>query len=305
MKQEHRLVAERALAQHCAELVRTAPGTAELTTRLDGAVARLARGLVPALSPLAGGKGLTVKPRATRELSELEFSMLIPALAASTLYSVGAEGLPLVVSLDAGAVLRMIDRTFGGRGVAPSPLPAEFPGSADLMIARLEALVTDQLAAALALPGVSPLAPIRRASTFDELEAFPGVDTLAMVELQVTEASGDAWPITIALPVATMAALFGTARAPAPTARRAADPLARPFADVAIDLTAVLVDMRMSMRVLAALRPGTLLPVAVARQVPLRIAASDQSGQAPTQTLATGTVGAAEDRVALQITSAF
>jgi len=299
MKPENKIVAERAVAQHCAELVRTAPGPAELSARLNEAAARLARTLAPVLAPLAGGKGLVVKPREARETSELEFSLLIPGLAANTLFGVGHEAQPLVVSVDAGAVLRMVDRTFGGRGAAPEKLPEEFPGSADLMIARIEALLGAQLSAALGLPADAPLAALRRSGVLDDLQAFPGIDTLIMLELQVVEAGGESWPITIALPAATLTALFAGAPAAAPRARRAADPLAEPFAAVPLDLSAVLVDMRMSMKVLAALRPGALLPVAVARQVPLRIAATDGP------TLATGTVGAAEDRVALQITSAF
>jgi len=300
VKPQTKLVAERILAQHCAELVRTAPGPAELALRLNEAAARLARTIAPALAPLAGGKGLSVKPREARETSELEFSLLIPALAANTLFGVGPEAQPLVVSVDAGAVLRMVDRTFGGRGSAPEKLPAEFPGSADLMIARLEALVGAQLSAAVGLPADAPLAPLRRSSVLADLEAFPGTETLIMLELQVVEASGETWPITIALPPATLIAIFAAAPTPvASQARRPADPFAQPFAAVPLDISAVLVDMRMSMKVLAALRPGALLPVAVARQVPLRIAATDGP------TLATGTVGAAEDRVALQITSAF
>jgi flagellar motor switch protein FliM len=298
VKLERSIVAQRAVAQHCAELVRTAPGTAELTARLESAAARLARALVPALAPLAGGKGLAIKPHAARELASLEFSLLLHGLAACTLFAVGPDALPLVVSIDAGAVLRMVDRTFGGRGMAPSPLPTEFSGSADLMIDRLEGLLTDHLAAALALPTGLPFAPARRAGLFDELEAFPAIETLVMLELQVTEAGGEAWPITLAMPAATLAALFaGTAPARPAERRTPADPLARPFAEVPLDLTAVLVDMRMSMKTLAALAPGALLPVAVARQVPLRLPDGT--------TLATGTVGAAEDRVALQITAAF
>jgi len=279
--------------------VRTAPGPAELSARLNEAAARLARTLAPVLAPLAGGKGLVVKPREARETSELEFSLLIPGLAANTLFGVGHEAQPLVVSVDAGAVLRMVDRTFGGRGAAPEKLPEEFPGSAGLMIARIEALLGAQLSAALGLPADAPLAALRRSGVLDDLQAFPGIDTLIMLELQVVEAGGESWPITIALPATTLTALFAGTPAATPRARRAADPLAEPFAAVPLDLSAVLVDMRMSMKVLAALRPGALLPVAVARQVPLRIAATDGP------TLATGTVGAAEDRVALQITSAF
>jgi len=295
------IVAERALAQHCEALVRKAPGLAELIVRLDAAAGKLARGLAGALAPLAGGKGVTVKPRPAREVSEIEFSLLIPELSASTLFGLGAEALPLVVSLDAGAVLRMVDRTFGGRGAAPAQLPAEFPGSADMMIERLEGLVTAELNAAFAPWGSAALTPLRRSGALDELEAFPGIDQLVLVELQVSEPAGDAWPITLALPAATLAAMSaGSAAERARLPRSAADPLAEPFAGIRLDCTAVLVDMRLSMKTVAALRPGAMLPVAVARQVPLRLA--DRSGEGPV--LATGTVGAAEDRVALQITSA-
>jgi flagellar motor switch protein FliM len=301
VKPERKIVAQRALAQHCPELVRAGPGQADLIACLDAAAARFARALAPALAPLAGGKGLTVKARAAREVSEIEFSLLIPALAANALFGVGEDALPLVVSLDAAAVLRMVDRTFGGRGTAPDRLPAEFPGSADLMIARLESLVTAQLGAAFAVPASAPLALLRRSGVIDDLAPFPGEDSLISLELQVTEAGGENWPITLALSPASLAALFAGKPSPRRAGRRAAaDPLARPFADIPLECSAVLVDMRMSMKVLAALAPGALLPVAVARQVPLRIAAP--SGEGPV--LATGTVGAAEDRVALQITTA-
>ncbi|MBA3055783.1 MAG: FliM/FliN family flagellar motor switch protein [Sphingomonadales bacterium] len=61
-------------------------------------------------------------------------------------------------------------------------------------------------------------------------------------------------------------------------------------------LAGVLVDMRRAMAVLAAIEPGTVLPVAVARAVPLLL-----GGLA----VASGTVGAADDRIAIQITTAF
>ncbi|MFC3175351.1 flagellar motor switch protein FliM [Novosphingobium bradum] len=306
MKPDRSIVAARPLAQHCAELVRAAPGIDDLTARLETCAGKLARSLVAALAPLAGGKGLAIKARPARQVGVGDLILELPGLAACTLMGLGAEALPLVAALDAAAVLRMVDRTFGGRGAAPEPLPAEFPGSADLMIGRLEGLVATHLAAALALPGTAPLLPLRRAGLLDELEAFPGHDRLVLVDLQVTEPGGDSWPITLLVPPATLAALFaGPAPRPA-SPRRAADPLARPFADVSLACSAVLVDMRMSMKTLAALRPGTLLPVAVARQVPLRIcdSASDAGG-GDGPILATGTVGAAEDRVALQINTAF
>lgn len=297
MKPERPLVAERPVAQHCPELLRAEPGAEELLPQLTRAGERLARSLLPRLLTLAGGKGLAIKAKPARMSTLDDIAMFAPDLAANSLLGLGPERLPLLATLDAAAVLRMVDRTFGGRGEAPSPLPAEFPVSAELMIVRLEALLLADLAAALLPDQTDPLHPLRRNGNLTLLEPFAKDAPLAMIELDVTEPAGDTWQITLALPVPTLGAACGAApRRSAPVQHPMADPLSAPFADVPLELAAVLVDMRMSMATLAALEPGAVLPVAVARQVPLRL------GQT---VVATGTVGAADDRVALQILSAF
>lgn len=93
------------------------------------------------------GKAPTVKPQAARKGDLSELLMFSADLGANALLAAaGSHGpLPLLVVLDAAAILRMVDRTFGGRGEAPSPLPDSFPGSADLMIRRLEAIVAEHL----------------------------------------------------------------------------------------------------------------------------------------------------------------
>jgi flagellar motor switch protein FliM len=78
--------------------------------------------------------------------------------------------------------------------------------------------------------------------------------------------------------------------------RVAADPMSDPYASLPITLTAVLVDMAIPFSKLASLRPGDVLPVAVARAVPLK---------AGERVIATGTIGEYEDRVAVQISNAF
>lgn len=295
MKAAGTLVAERAAANHCAELLREAPGPEALMPLLDRAAERLARTLAAALAPLVGGKGTLVKAPAARRTDLDDLTMFSPTLAAWSLLAVGPEGMPLAISLDAAAVLRMVDRTFGGRGKAPSPLPDEFPVSAELLIQRLEATVIEQLCAVLRPDEPEWIVPVRRSGALAELDPFPRTEPIAAVELEVTEPAGDTWLVTLALPLPTLVAAFGAAPRRS-SGGRAADPLAAPFADLRLGLRAVLVDMKMPMATLAALRPGAVIPVAVARQVPLRL------GQ---RTLATGTVGAAEDRVALQITAAF
>ena len=69
-----------------------------------------------------------------------------------------------------------------------------------------------------------------------------------------------------------------------------------PYGDVPLTLSATLVDMTIGFRRLCALRPGDILPVAVARSVPLK---------ADGKTIAHGTIGESDDRIAIQITNAF
>ncbi|MEL0209334.1 MAG: FliM/FliN family flagellar motor C-terminal domain-containing protein, partial [Novosphingobium sp.] len=66
-----------------------------------------------------------------------------------------------------------------------------------------------------------------------------------------------------------------------------------PFADLPVELAAVLVDMKLPLAAVSALRVGQILPVPIARNVPIKVGG---------KTYACGTVGALEDRVAIQIT---
>ena len=69
-----------------------------------------------------------------------------------------------------------------------------------------------------------------------------------------------------------------------------------PSRDCALRLNATLIDMLMPLSRLSGLKPGDLIPVSVARSVPLALGG---------KIVAHGTVGEIDDRVALQITSAF
>ncbi len=110
--------------------------------------------------------------------------------------------------------------------------------------------------------------------------------------LEVAEADGRSWQILVVLPFSALTSRFSPARA---TGKRAAgtDPLAEPFGALPLSLSAVLVDMRLPMALVAGFAPGMVVPVAVARKVPLRLGET---------LVAAGTVGTADDRVAIQIT---
>lgn len=296
MKPERAFIAERPLAQHCPELLRaseagTAP--AELLPALGHAGAKLARVFAASLSPLIGGQELIVAAAAPRELTAADLVKDIAPLAANSLMGSGPAA--LLASFEAGAVLRMIDRAFGGKGATPAPLPGAFPASAGVVIRQLEGLVAQGFAAAFG----AAFDPVRRNGSLVELEAFADAVDLTVLTLTVTEAGADAWPIHLALPTAALAGLVGEgAQAPARAAPapRATNPAEEPYCDLPLTLSAVIVDMRLPMSALTELQPGSLLPVSVARNVPLRIG---------TKTIAHGAIGSVDDRVAIQITQAF
>lgn len=298
MRHEFSFVAERALARHCPELLRAPPAPAELLPRLERAGTRMARALGAALAPLLD-EPPAVRCQAPQAMDAAAFAAGIAPLAANSLLA-GPGKSRLCLSIEAEVILRLVDRAFGGRGTAPDPLPPAFPLSAELMIARLEAIAATALAEALDLPPAA-LEGLARAGSLTELEPFAGNTALAVMTMAVEEIGGARWSLHIAVAEADLAALLGEARGAPPPARpstttRHNSPLDEPFAELPLTLSAVLVDTRISMAALAALQPGTVLPVAVARKVPVR---------AGGRTVAHGTVGALDDRLAVQVTECF
>lgn len=295
MKPERSFIAERVMAQHCPELIRS-EGESSAPTELLPALARvgtkLSRSFAAGLSSLMGGQDVAIEVENPREVTAGALAAEIAPLAANSLFGLGSAS--LLASFDAGAVLRMIDRAFGGKGQTPTPLPAAFPASAGVVIRQLEGMIAQGFAASTS----ASLEPLRRHGDLGELDAYPQATPLAVLTLSVSEAGADAWPIRIALPLAVLAGLVGEgAQAQArPAAPRQTNPAEEPYCDLPLTLSAVIVDMRLPMSALTQLQPGTLLPVSVARNVPLRIG---------DKTIAHGAIGSVDDRVAIQITQAF
>ena len=295
MRPEPTFIAERALAQHCPELFERGndPSSDPLDAfgRLGTA---LARDVGASLAPLLGAEGLSfaATPPAKGDLARL--AERIEPLAANSLLSIGGEGARMLVSIDAATVFEAVDRAFGGKGEVPSPFPEAFAPSSEMMARRLTARVTAMLCAALSFEA-DAVQVLRAHASLASLEPFTADTPLALVSLVAERAGSSSRTIQLALPLAALASSVGekSRKPPSPGAPSAQH---QPWSDVPLNLSAVLVDMRLPMSALAGLRPDVILPVAVAREVPLRVGAT---------TLARGTVGTLDDRVAIQITQAF
>lgn len=295
----------RAPASHCPELIGAEPSVAELEPVLARIGDRLARTLPAGLARLSGGDIPLVKAAPPQRASLDSLREEGEALSAYCLMNVDRDpdSFPLLAVFEAAPLFRLVDRAFGGPGDVPEPLPDTFPLSAELLLARLETGLAEALGVALSAldghddDGWRRVVPVRRDTSLRHLDPFPADADLLALALQVEAPDGGPWSLTLALPITTLAAITAPRRAPA-RHRRAlpARPEQEPFASMPLEVTAVLVDMPLSMARLSGLRPGEILPVAVARSVPLRIDG---------RTLASGTIGEIDDRVAVQVTHAF
>jgi flagellar motor switch protein FliM len=302
MKHDFDIQAERALARHSPALVRPGPAEADVMAALAQASARLARSLRGALARLCGGDPLDVEIARPREVAFADFAS--EGLCAYSTYSATSAPERLLTAIDAEAVLRLVDRAFGGPGDAPRPMPRELPMSADLMLARIEAILAARLGEALGgTSGVRPVIhPLRRDTDLAQLQPFARATRLVVLDIAISEGTRAPWPIRLALPQAALPALTGMAaqpvvRAPAPPA----DPASEPFAAVPLRVTALLVDTRLPLHVVSRLEPGQILNLPIARAVPL-IAGQQAMGQTIGHPFGHGTIGAIDDRVAIQIT---
>jgi flagellar motor switch protein FliM len=252
---------------------------------------RFARLLADRLAPITGGNAPTMRCLPVQECGADTLADKIGALAGNCLLGAG-EGIQLLVSFQAEGVFRLLDRSFGGPGDVPKPLPDAFPYSAELMLQRLEASAVSSLTKALG----RETNPKARSERFSDLGAFAKSTQLAVLVIETTQAKDTGWSVTIAAPLAALEALFDRDEVgPAPRAG-SHHPTAAPFGALPLTLSAVLVDMRVAVSALSELQPGQIFPVSVARSVPLRVGDI---------TIGHGTVGALDDRVALQLTQTF
>ncbi|MFA7585711.1 MAG: FliM/FliN family flagellar motor switch protein [Novosphingobium sp.] len=295
MKHEPTFVPERALARHCPELLAPSAPAIDHAGLLARAADRLARALGPALASLMAGNAPTVRAEQPSPAKAADLAGRIAPLAGTSVLAAGPTR--LLMSVAAEPLLRLVDLAFGGRGESPTELPEELPLSAELMVQRLETLLCVSLAKAL--PQAPAAHGIERCGNLADVSPFTPDTALSLLTFNVTETGGATWSIQLALPDGALADLLGEAVAPprkdvAMAAQT--DPVGTVFADLPLTLEAVLVDMKIPFSTVAGLKVGQLIPVAVARNVPLRVGET---------TVAHGTVGAMDDRVAIQTTQAF
>ena len=248
MKPEGPFIAARALAQHSPLLLRRAsrsrrPGADALAAMLG---TRLAAGLGKQLAPFLAGSVPEVS------CGEARIGPCDPPGEGIAAFAF-ADG-AISASIDAAVVAALVERCFGGAG--PGAAPARLTPAASLLARRIAARLGEALGSALG----------REALGAEEgALAIPG--RTAQFELIVTEPAREPWLVRIALSCDVLESLADPASPRA--GPRAGDPASLPWSAIALPLRAVLVDMEVPLRTVAALSHGQVIRVSVARRVPL------------------------------------
>lgn len=302
MRMGHDFAPVRAAAVHCAELTMRGPRPEESAALLAAWRRDLARLLADDLSGLLSGDRLDVTIGEPETLTGADALRRIGPLAANSLLRCGATGETALLSLDFATAIALTDRSFGGDGRVTGSVPEALPRSAALLVEEAATMIAGGITRASygdmpppAGTGTRGGEVIVRSDSAARLKPFPLEAEALLFLVEIANRQGCTWRAHLAVATERMTRLLpGSGRRARRAAPRApATGMAAPFADMPLPLHVVLAEFDLSLARLQGLAPGDMIPLAMGRQVPL-MAGETLVGH--------GTVGTAEDRMAIRLT---
>lgn len=282
-------------ARHCDELLSRAATPPDLDLEFARFVRGFAEQAQTQLAALCDDRGLTAEIAESGLVPVSDWYAGIGAAHRHSFFSMGQESRGILVSVRIGELVAQFERILGGTGEIDEGCTV-LPASAKRFAQQFEDRMAEVLRRA------SDRREIGASANGEEVEQvapFAAGDRVWTATLQVGSVkSAQSWTVRLAVCHSMMAEMVGTRAVSPATGRtigaRGLDGSA--IAEVDLPLRAVLVDVPMSIAQLASLAPGSVIPVAVNRNVPLLTG---------NLTLAHGCVGELDDRVALELTQTF
>jgi flagellar motor switch protein FliM len=199
--------------------------------------------------------------------------------------------------LDGALTFRMVDLYFGGPGIAPNPMPAEFTPTAEAMIARVAAGFAERLSGAWGQLAEIAFQPGRTETNPAMLSHIDGEDRMVRTRFVLTV--GEARPIEIDLlyPAASLKPFASILSSKVQSRRQAVDPawtgdLARAVMNVKLPVRSVLAEPVIPLAQLMTLKPGDIIPISFGPEIPLLVS---------NNRFARGAVGASNGRAAIRV----
>jgi len=282
-------------AFHCDELLSRAPSPDELGVEFGRFVGGLAEHAQSQLSELCDDRGLQAEIAASEAVSMEDWTAKIGAPHRHSFFPIGKQQQGVLVSISVGELVAQFERILGGTGEV-DPECAVIPASALRFAEQFE----DRMATTLAhaTDGLT-LAASGNGEDVAEVAPFDPAGRVWTATLMVSSANSEqSWQVHFAMCEATVANVAG-APSGSPASHRSIGSMGLEgsvISEVDLPLRAILVDVPMSVARLASLTPGSVIPVAVNRNVPLL------TGKFK---IAQGSVGELDDRVALELNQTF
>jgi flagellar motor switch protein FliM len=235
---------------------------------------RLAKKLRGLIEPYSGARpGVTAKP-----LDHTMFMMwdaCVPSFVSLSLYRLLPMKGMVTLRIDAGLVSQLVDRFYGGRGAGVQSGSVEFTPTEARFIAR----VSNQIMMALAdsWADIAKLEPVLvgRETGVAQAEILPADSDVIVQTFEIDLGTKENRLIEIVYPQEGLNGLEVNAPGPRKAeAVRARDPvwqaqLGRRLEDVRLPVKTVLARPNLKMSELMALKPGDVIPVQIARHLPL------------------------------------
>jgi flagellar motor switch protein FliM len=199
--------------------------------------------------------------------------------------------------LDGGFIFRLVDLYFGGPGLVPNPLPAEFTGSAETMIGRVAKGFVERLAGGWAELAEIDFQPTRTETNIEMVTTVDGDDRVVVARFVLSFGEGKQVPFDLLYPAASLKPIAPILSAKAPARRQVADPawmneLTRAVMNVKLPVRSVLAEQNVPLSQLMTLQPGDIIPISFGPEIPLLVA---------NQRFARGAVGASNGRAAIRL----
>tara|TARA_R110002072_G_scaffold292544_3_gene461366 strand:- start:11094 stop:11996 length:903 start_codon:yes stop_codon:yes gene_type:complete len=279
-------------ASHCDELLSRAATPPDFANEFERFARQFAEHAQSSLGELCDCRALRGE---IGELAQLPASDWLTQVATGNVHSffaLGQERCGILVSTPVADLVAKFERILGGTGEIEEDY-AVLPASAARFAQQFEDRIAETLRRSCDRREIAASAS---GSVVDQVAPFAAGERIWTATLSVTlSGSTRIWRVRLAASEAMLAKIVGS-RAVSPATGRtigARGLEGSAIAEVEMPLRAVLVDVPMSIARLAQLSPGSLIPVAVHRNVPLLIGNT---------IIAHGTVGEIDDRVALELT---
>jgi len=282
-------------ALHCDELL----GCSQAPMDLSKEFARFARSFTERasgqLSVLCDDRSLTAEVAETGLTSVADWFTIIGASHQHSYFSIGQFAGGMLVSVPIGVLVAQFERILGGTGEIEEDC-ATLPASSRRFAHQFEQRMAETLWRTVDRPGITATASgeeVEQVAPFGEGEK---VWTATLVIS--TDKGTKPWNVRIAATQSMIGELVGSSPEPVVAGKTIGERglEGSAIADVDVPMRAVLVDLPISVARLSNLAPGSVIPVALNRNVPLL------SGEFK---LAYGSIGELDDCVALELTKTF